>query len=216
MKKETLLIILFLITTLGFSQNKINDHHPTKGIDIIIKKESGSQPIINTENDPLIDKINKLESQYLNLKTKEIQQGFLKKCDINDYNFYRIEGHQGVINKKKNDVFTEYLKYVNARKTPGVYIEEIIKFPPIKKANKSFGKRTNVRDAHDRFSIEKTEETNRKGTTYLSALQEITNRDNPRNPIKNSKKIPLIDQINKSEFEYINLKIREVQHDFAK
>ena len=79
MIKVILVLGVVLISSFGFSQNKIGGNDPIKGIDIIIKKDPGSQPISNTENNPLIDQINKLESEYLNLKAKEAHNNFAKK-----------------------------------------------------------------------------------------------------------------------------------------
>ena len=77
MKNVTLLLALLLISTIGFSQNKIGGDDPIEGIDIIIKDIPRSKPIVNTEKNPLIDRINKLEEIYLEkisdnrLKNKE-------------------------------------------------------------------------------------------------------------------------------------------------
>lgn len=65
MKKSTLLLVLFFISTLGFSQNKQGGDDPIPGIDIIIKKDLSSQLLPNPGNDPLIDQMNKLEFEYL-------------------------------------------------------------------------------------------------------------------------------------------------------
>ena len=98
MRNATLLLALILISTTGFSQNKIGGNDPIGGIDIIIKKNPGSQPIINTGNNPLIDEINKLELEYLNLKAKEVQ-----------YNF----GAQDLSKlKTRDEVFKEYISYL--------------------------------------------------------------------------------------------------------
>lgn len=61
MKKRTLLLVLLFISTLGFSQNKQGGNDPMPGIDIIIKRDPGSQSIQNPNKDALIDQINKLE-----------------------------------------------------------------------------------------------------------------------------------------------------------
>ncbi|MDV7188617.1 hypothetical protein R3X25_15145 [Lutibacter sp. TH_r2] len=79
MKKATLLLTLLLISNIGISQNKQGGSDPISGIDIIIKKDPASKPIINTDNNPWIDKVNKLELEYLNLKAREIQQNFSKQ-----------------------------------------------------------------------------------------------------------------------------------------
>lgn len=130
MKKATLLIVLILISTIGFSQNKIGGDDPISGIDIIIKKNPGSKPIVNTGNNPLIDEINKLEFQYLNLKANEIHDSFKTE-------FYRIEGHQGKEFKSENDVFKAYISYLKKRisKQSGV-IEKQVKSTGLSKTER--------------------------------------------------------------------------------
>ena len=109
MKKTTLLLASILISTIGFSQNKQGGNDPIPGIDIIIKRDPGSQPIKNTENNSLIDEVNKLELEYLNLKAKEVQYGF---------------GNQDLTKlKTKDEVFKEYIAYLKkkiAEETPKV------------------------------------------------------------------------------------------------
>jgi hypothetical protein len=101
MKKVTLLFALLFISTIGFSQNKIGGNDPIAGIDIILKKDPSSKPIINTENNPLIDEVNKLELEYLNLKAKEVQYGF---------------GNQDLSKlKTKDEVFKEYITYLKKK-----------------------------------------------------------------------------------------------------
>jgi hypothetical protein len=101
MKKGILLLVLLFITTLGFSQNKIGGNDPIPGIDIIIKKNPGSQPLPNPGNDLLIDQMNKLEFEYLNLKAKEVQYGF---------------GNQDLSKlKTKDEVFKEYIAYLKKK-----------------------------------------------------------------------------------------------------
>jgi len=114
MKKATLLLALILISAIGFSQNKIGGNDPIEGIDIIIKKNPGSKPIINTENNPLIDEVNKLELEYLNLKAKEVQYGF------GNQDFTKL--------KTKDEVFKEYIAYLQnkiAEEKPKVVSESI-------------------------------------------------------------------------------------------
>ena len=100
MIKVILVLGVVLISSFGFSQNKIGGNDPIKGIDIIIKKDPGSQPISNTENNPLIDQINKLESEYLNLKAKEAHNNFAKK-DLSKL-------------KTKDEVFKAYIAHLSA------------------------------------------------------------------------------------------------------
>ncbi|AUC84253.1 hypothetical protein CW731_02585 [Polaribacter sp. ALD11] len=204
MKKKTLLLVLTLVSTFAFSQNKQGGSDPISGIDIIIKKNPGSQPIVNKENNPLISQINKLETEYLNLELSEVQKSF-------ETEFYRIEGHLGKNFKSENEIYTAYVQLLNVRKTPGVYVEETTKRPTT--ANK---KRTSIRDAHDRAFVNTENEVRKKNDSFLAVVKTITNRKNSREPIKNLKQHRLIDQVNKSEFEYLNLKAREIQNNFSK
>ena len=136
MKKATVLLALILISTIGFSQNKIGGNDPIPGIDIIIKKNPGSKPIVNTENNPLITQANDLKEIYLEKLTKDwfknkstlakedkvsgrrIYFGEYLENRINDtnYEFYRIEGHLGKNNK---DIFTAYIAFLKKKITEG-------------------------------------------------------------------------------------------------
>ncbi|AUC85413.1 hypothetical protein CW731_08980 [Polaribacter sp. ALD11] len=98
MKKIILLLAPILISTLGFSQNKIGGNDPITGIDIIIKEDPGSQRTVNAENNPLITEINKLEFEYLNMKAREIQYGFANQ-DVSKL-------------KTKNEVLKAYIAYI--------------------------------------------------------------------------------------------------------
>ena len=101
MKNGILVLGMILISTLGFSQNKMGGNDPIEGIDIIIKKNPGSKPIVNTENNPLIDQINKLEVAYLNLKAKEVQNNFAEK-DLSKL-------------KTKDEVFKAYIAHLSMK-----------------------------------------------------------------------------------------------------
>ena len=103
MKKATLLLVLLFITTLGFSQNKIGGDDPIPGIDIIIKKDPGSQPLPNPGNDPLIEQMNKLEFEYLNLKASQIQNEFANK-DLTKL-------------KTKEEIYKAYIAYLKKKIT---------------------------------------------------------------------------------------------------
>ncbi|TXD49299.1 hypothetical protein [Polaribacter sp. IC073] len=99
MKKKTLLLILILVSTFVFSQNKQGGNDLISGIDIIIKKNPGSQPIVNKENNPLISQINKSEFEYLNLKAREVQNNFAKQ-DLSKL-------------KTKEEVLKAYITYLS-------------------------------------------------------------------------------------------------------
>jgi type III secretory pathway component EscR len=98
MKNVTLLLTLFLISAFGFTQTKQSIDDPNSGIDIIVKRNLANQPIKNPKNNPLIDQINKLESEYLNLKAKEVQQKFSKQ------DFSNL--------KTRDEVLKVYIKYL--------------------------------------------------------------------------------------------------------
>jgi len=126
MKKATLLLALILISTIGFSQNKIGGDDPIPGIDIIIKKNPGSKPITNPENNPLIDEVNKLELEYLNLKAKEVQYEF------GNQDFSKL--------KTKDEVFKEYITYLQnkiAEEKPKVASASIRASEKLKLKNKA-------------------------------------------------------------------------------
>jgi hypothetical protein len=94
----------------------LNTKFDTKWITVITDRESYEKPIENPHNFELINTINELESELKPENRKELVQGF-KKTDFSKL-------------KNREEVFKEYIKYI---KTPGVYVEEISKFPPIKK-----------------------------------------------------------------------------------
>jgi hypothetical protein len=82
-------------------------------IKTIADRISAKNPIDNNKKNTQIDKINNLESDYLNLKAKEMQKEFVN--DLNHYDFYRIEGHLGKISNSDSDVFKEYIRYLEEK-----------------------------------------------------------------------------------------------------
>jgi hypothetical protein len=88
----------------------------TKWITAITDRDNFEKPIANPHNFELIDKVNELESKLKPEQKKELVEKF-KKTDFSKL-------------KNREEVFKTYIKYF---KTPGVYVEEIVKFPPIKK-----------------------------------------------------------------------------------
>lgn len=98
MKKILFLFAFTLFSTTAFSQ--IDGSDPNSGIDII-KVNPASKPIINTDNNPLIDEINRLTLEYLNLKAKEIQHEFFSQ-DLSKL-------------KTKDDVFEGYIAYLKKK-----------------------------------------------------------------------------------------------------
>lgn len=119
MKKSFLLLVLLFISTLGFSQIKVDS---ITGVDLILKRDvqdNNSQmkqgdlntnkydldtalhQIKNAENNPLIDEINKLELEYLNLIAKQVQYGFA------DQNLSEL--------KTKDEVFKAYVAYLKEK-----------------------------------------------------------------------------------------------------
>ena len=95
MKKIIFLFALTLFSTTAFSQ--LDGSGINSAIDII-KVDPGSKPIINTNNNPLIDEINRLTLEYLNLKAEEVQYGFTTQDSS------KLE--------TKDDVFREYIIYL--------------------------------------------------------------------------------------------------------
>ncbi|MCH3885094.1 hypothetical protein [Tenacibaculum aquimarinum] len=98
----------------------------TKWITVITDRERFDKPIPNPHNFELIDIVNQSEKK---LNTADLKK-FVKQFE---YDFYRIEGHIGKEYKTKEDVFKGYIKHLKTYKSPGVYVEEITKFPPVKK-----------------------------------------------------------------------------------
>lgn len=96
MKKNTLLLALLIVSSLGFSQDKSNID------DAFLRRfPSISQPLINLENITLIDKTNTLEREYLNLKAKEVQSEFANQ-DLSKL-------------KTKDEVFKAYIAYLKKK-----------------------------------------------------------------------------------------------------
>lgn len=96
MKKNTLLLALLIVSSLGFSQDKSNID------DAFLRRFSSiSQPLINLENITLIDKTNTLEREYLNLKAKEVQSEFANQ-DLSKL-------------KTKDEVFKAYIAYLKKK-----------------------------------------------------------------------------------------------------
>lgn len=98
MKKIIFLFAFTLFSTTAFSQ--LDGSGPNSAIDII-KVDPGSKPIINTNNNPLIDEINRLTLEYLNLKAEEVQYGFTTQDSS------KLE--------TKDDVFREYIIYLKKK-----------------------------------------------------------------------------------------------------
>ena len=57
---------------------------------------------------PIIDQMNKLESEYLNLKAAATQNDFKTE-------FYRLEGHLGKEYLNKNEVYEAYINYLEKK-----------------------------------------------------------------------------------------------------
>lgn len=98
MKKIIFLFALTLFSTTAFSQ--LDGSGPNSAINII-KVDPASKPITNTNNNPLIDEINRLTLEYLNLKAEEVQYGFTTQ-DLS-----KLE--------TKDDVFREYIIYLKKK-----------------------------------------------------------------------------------------------------
>ncbi len=98
MKKIIFLFAFTLFSTTAFSQ--LDGSGPNSAINII-KVDPGSKPITNTNNNPLIDEINRLTLEYLNLKAEEVQYGFTTQDSS------KLE--------TKDDVFREYIIYLKKK-----------------------------------------------------------------------------------------------------
>jgi hypothetical protein len=101
MKKISFLLVLLIISTLVYSQNKKEGNDAIDGVKIITSKDRGSRGIKNTDNNPLINKINKLETAYLNIKATELQQNFSAQ-DLSKL-------------KTKDEVYQSYINYLQEK-----------------------------------------------------------------------------------------------------
>lgn len=179
MKKNTLLLALLIISSFGFSQDKSNID------DAFLRRfPSISQPLSNLENINLIDKTNKLECEYLNLKAKEVQYEFV---------------NQDLIKlKTEEEVFKAYINYLKTISIPPAILEERIL------SKNGIGVSIGIPAIATASEAERT-----------SGINRIVNKNRGSQEIINAERNPYIDQINKLEFEYLNLKTNEIQNSFT-
>lgn len=112
----------------------LNTKFDTKWITVITDRDNFEKPIPNPHHFNLINKVNELESKLKPEERKELVERFKKT------NFSKLN--------TREQVFKEYIKYF---KTPGVYVEEITKFPPVKKKKATLNKRTNIKDVNNKY-----------------------------------------------------------------
>jgi hypothetical protein len=97
MKKTTLLLALILISTIGFSQKNDDDYRGRMTVFLAPLKFEYPNP----ENNPLIDKMSKLESEYMILKVKQVKNKFANK-DLTKL-------------KTKDELLKEYIAYLKKK-----------------------------------------------------------------------------------------------------
>ena len=130
MKKAVVLLALLLVATLAFSQNQNAQKTATPGVRMAVSEVPENKP--SKKLGDLIDyfddqdrlsrarlkdcegcgKTEELAIEYASLKARAIQQDFAKKVSVDEYDFFRIEGHQGKVYKTKEEVVEVYQEYL--------------------------------------------------------------------------------------------------------
>ncbi|WP_298326737.1 hypothetical protein [uncultured Dokdonia sp.] len=205
--KKISLVLALMVTAVGFTQNK-QDAQPkpesnTTYLNKIVHRTSSIEPIANPENNPLVTKINVLENDFKEMEAIKIQDSFLSQ-DASSF-------------ATKDDVFNGYIKHLQGFKTPNVYVEEIVKFPPVVEADNPRNKikRSNgvgeAQSALDQGSIRqmRTEDSNPS-----TGVEIISNRNPSSKPLPNAENNPLITQINALEAALITARVAQFQQDF--
>jgi hypothetical protein len=205
--KKISLVLALMVTAVGFTQNKQDAKPKPESNTVYLKKiahrTSSIEPIANPENNPLVTKINVLENDLKEMEAIKIQDSFLSQ-DVSSY-------------ATKDDVFNGYIKHLRGFKTPSVYVEEIVKFPPVVEADNPRNKikRSNgvgeAQAALDQGSIRqmRTEDSNPS-----TGLEIISNRNPSSKPLPNAENNPLITQINALEAALITARVAQFQQDF--
>jgi|GEM_PF-2758905 len=204
MKHTALLLPLLLMSASGFG-------HIDQAKKVAIKSAPGTDIIVcpadtqscqgfrkNPDKNPLIAEINKLELDYLNLKSLEIQNSFAAKPRA------KIESQGGV--------FQAYLKHLGSGRTPGVYVEEIVKFPPVKQHSKPGPTSSPATMAMAKKHSPSLNQANTQ--PRINGLSAILERDPASAAIPNNQHNPLITQINQRERLNFNEIIRDAQKSF--
>ncbi|TYC07974.1 hypothetical protein ES677_14695 [Bizionia gelidisalsuginis] len=191
MKKATLLLTLLLISTFGFSQNKgIAESQmvlDSNSIDTIVKDQD-NKPIPIPEKGTLIDQMNKLELEYMNLKANEVQNSFAKQ-DLSKL-------------KTKEEVFQMYI----------AYLEKSIQSD----SNETPKTKTKDHDLLKHFRVPRAKIKNNIDEAFVRRFSSLKEFPESNRPLRKTGKDSLIDQVNNSEFEYLNLKANDIQNSFAK
>jgi hypothetical protein len=95
------------------------------------------QPISNSENEALIGQLNELERKYLNIRQLNLKKGFEVRVSQKKKNKSNTEIFNAYIDYVKNEIKRIESKSISQKnaikKAQGVYVEEIVKFPPKRK-----------------------------------------------------------------------------------
>ncbi|WP_379952984.1 hypothetical protein [Dokdonia sp. R78006] len=205
--KKISLVLALMVTAVGFTQNKQDAKPKPESNTVYLKKiahrTSSIEPIANPENNPLIAKINALENDLKDMEAMQLQDSFLSQ-DVSSF-------------ATKDDVFNGYIKHLRGFKTPGVYIEEIVKFPPVVEVGNTTNKLklgngvAEAQAALDEGSIRqmRTEDSNPS-----TGVEIISNRNPSSKPLPNAENNPLITQINALEAALITARVAQFQQEF--
>lgn len=203
--KKISLVLALMVTAVAFTQNKLDAQPESNTIYLkkIAHRTSSIEPIANPENNTLITKINTLENDFKDLEAIKIQDSFLSQ-DVSSY-------------ATKDDVFNGYIKHLRGFKTPGVYVEEIVKFPPVVEVGNTTNKLklgngvAEAQAALDQGSIKqiRTEDSNPS-----TGVEIIFDRNPSSKPLPNAENNPLIAEINGLEAALITARVAQFQQDF--
>ncbi len=205
--KKISLVLALMVTAVGFTQNKQDAQPKLESNTVYLKKiahrTSSIEPIANPENNPLTTKINALENDLKDMEAMQLQDSFLLQ-DLSSY-------------ATKDDVFNGYIKHLRGFKTPSVYVEEIVKFPPVVEVGNTTNKLklgngvAEAQAALDQGSIRqmRTEDSNPS-----TGVEIISNRNPSSKPLPNAENNPLIAQINALEAALITAKVAQFQQEF--
>ncbi|WP_405251749.1 hypothetical protein [Dokdonia sp. Asnod3-C12] len=205
--KKISLVLALMVTAVGFTQNKQDAKPKPESNTVYLKKiahrTSSIEPIANPENNPLVTKINVLENDLKEMEAIKIQDSFLSQ-DVSSY-------------ATKDDVFNGYIKHLRGFKTPSVYVEEIVKFPPVVDVGNTTNKLklgngvAEAQAALDQGSIRqmRTEDSNPS-----TGLEIISNRNPSSKLLPNAENNPLITQINALEAALITARVAQFQQEF--
>ena len=205
--KKLSLVLALMVTAVGFTQDKQDAQSKFESNTVYLKKiahrTSSIEPISNSENNPLIAKINVLENDFKDMKAMQIQDSFLSQ-DVSIY-------------ATKDDVYNGYIKHLRGFKTPGVYVEEIVKFPPVMEVGNTTNKlkRANgVGEAQAALDEGSLRQIRTEDSNPSTGVEIIFDRNPSSKPIPNAENNPLITQINALEAALITAKVTQFQQEF--